>query len=272
MKQCEKIESPFKKRDAKQSLADKIHDLIEFSQSLSLSEHQQIDMNLRIHMLVEAIYRALESSRSNSPEWTPVKTLMNKLIKVQEEVGLDLLTHLFTQEAFWEKLRSFLVVEQRQVHVTLIVADLRDLKQCNDRFGHDAGTEAIRLTGATLKEYIRYSEEALGCRYGGDEFVVFLTNCNDTAAMKIAERLVASLDAAFEERNLPTRLDMGFASILLPPHPQRAGKEKEFADALFRAADRLMYRAKKYAKKNGGHASSFRVQQFIFQDERLCRI
>ena len=54
--------------------------------------------------------------------------------------------------------------------VTLLFFDLDDFKSYNDRFGHDAGDEIIRVTGELFRENCR--EQDVVTRYGGDEFAV----------------------------------------------------------------------------------------------------
>jgi len=70
-----------------------------------------------------------------------------------------------------EELRSILDRAQaEQFPVTLLFYDLDDFKTYNDRFGHDAGDEIIRVVGRLFRRHCR--EQDIVTRYGGDEFAV----------------------------------------------------------------------------------------------------
>jgi len=60
--------------------------------------------------------------------------------------------------------------------VTVLVFDIDDFKQYNDRFGHEAGDEILRETVRLLKSVIRAGDRV--CRMGGDEFVVIFSDLN----------------------------------------------------------------------------------------------
>ncbi len=68
----------------------------------------------------------------------------------------------------------------------LCVVDLDDLKAINDRFGHQAGDEAIRSVGAALQQFARPDE--LVARIGGDEFFMLLRTADPS---ELEDRLVA---------------------------------------------------------------------------------
>ena len=67
--------------------------------------------------------------------------------------------------------------------------DVAGLKQTNSDYGHMGGDEVLRAVARTCKRSLRESQ-FVG-RYGGDEFVVLLPECDPAAALKVAERLQA---------------------------------------------------------------------------------
>lgn len=60
--------------------------------------------------------------------------------------------------------------------------------QVNDIFGHSLGDEALRLIGSRLKKIVRQGD--LVARFGGDEFVLVIYDCDEWCAKKLAERMI----------------------------------------------------------------------------------
>ena len=55
----------------------------------------------------------------------------------------------------------------------LVFLDMDNLKKINDIYGHKAGDRALKLLGTLLSEY---THQAVVCRLGGDEFLMFMRN------------------------------------------------------------------------------------------------
>jgi diguanylate cyclase (GGDEF)-like protein len=77
---------------------------------------------------------------------------------------------------------------------TLLLIDIDHFKRINDRFGHGAGDDAIRGLVDVISRRIR-SVDTL-CRYGGEEFVVLLSETGMDDAARVAEKLRAAVEAA----------------------------------------------------------------------------
>jgi diguanylate cyclase (GGDEF)-like protein len=103
--------------------------------------------------------------------------------EVMEETRLrlqrDALSGLFNRAAFME----WSAREMKRSTATssvLIICDLDRFKSINDRFGHAAGDEIIRTFGANLRAY--FGEDTLCGRLGGEEFCIFLPDCDAAGA------------------------------------------------------------------------------------------
>ncbi len=70
---------------------------------------------------------------------------------------------------------------------TVLMIDIDYFKMINDNYGHDIGDDAIRIVSRVIKENIRKSDIAI--RYGGEEFLVLLHNCNEENILKIANNI-----------------------------------------------------------------------------------
>ena len=102
----------------------------------------------------------------------------------------DALTGLPNRAAFTSALEFAITDPQRQL--ALLFLDLDDFKVVNDRLGHAAGDELLRVVATRLTSSTRPDD--LCARLGGDEFAVLLQDAVDTAAT-VAQRLVGSVGA-----------------------------------------------------------------------------
>ena len=100
----------------------------------------------------------------------------------------DPLTGLANRRAWDEELSRELARAQRE-HQPLCVAmlDLDHFKRFNDEHGHQAGDRLLKQLAATWREVLRPTDVVV--RYGGEEFVVLLSNCGIEVAVEVIERL-----------------------------------------------------------------------------------
>jgi PleD family two-component response regulator len=90
----------------------------------------------------------------------------------------DDLTGLHNLRSFEARLRMLVrASRQRSAPLALLLLDLDRLKSLNDTHGHLAGAEAVRTVGHLIA--IRVPQDAVACRYGGDEFVIALPQCDE---------------------------------------------------------------------------------------------
>jgi diguanylate cyclase (GGDEF)-like protein len=106
----------------------------------------------------------------------------------------DSLTGLLNRRAFMENaMRLCLQQAKRGQPVTLLMFDLDHFKRVNDRFGHAAGDEVLRVFAQTARSSMR-ANDIIG-RLGGEEFAAIVPAPLDIAS-KIAERLRVAFEAA----------------------------------------------------------------------------
>jgi len=153
----------------------------------------------------------------------------------------DSLSGLNNQRHFYTVLNEEMDRSRRYDRpLSLICFDIDNFKLCNDKLGHLEGDNIIRMVGQILRERLRSSDHAF--RYGGDEFMVILTETDLPKAFFSAERIRKefnsrwSYDSVFEGAGLKRiTLSLGVAEI---------GPE-EITDTFIKRSDLAMYEAKR---------------------------
>lgn len=101
---------------------------------------------------------------------------------------LDDLTGLYNLRGFSKLAEAeYSRAVQEGAPCALLMIDLEDLGQINDRFGHEAGDRALCAVAASIRRATRTGD--LCARYGGDEFVVLLPRCGREAGDVVASRI-----------------------------------------------------------------------------------
>lgn len=157
---------------------------------------------------------------------------------LKQQSIIDPLTGLFNRRYMDETLKRELSrAERKTAPLSLIVIDLDHFKRVNDTFGHDAGDKVLSSTAQKIKDGIR--EGDLACRFGGEEMVLILPECDRAAAFARADTIRQSIESmALQHGAAP--LGKITASFGVATYPADAGN----AGSLFQAADRALYLAK----------------------------
>jgi diguanylate cyclase (GGDEF)-like protein len=122
--------------------------------------------------------------------------------------------------------------------LSLVFLDLDDFKRVNDTLGHQVGDEVLIQFAALVAGGARANDVA--ARYGGEEFAVILPHTDGAMGRRVAERIVRAVrDTIFLEDRWPTRITVSAGVATYVP-----GGPIDSVDALVRAADMALYRAK----------------------------
>jgi len=124
---------------------------------------------------------------------------------VERMAVTDGLTGLYNYRYFHERLSSEMLRSARFGHqLSLVMIDLDDFKQVNDRFGHLTGDEVLREVARVLRRDTRGFDESvalkdtdigIASRYGGEEFVIIMPDTGSEGAASAASRLQATLQS-----------------------------------------------------------------------------
>lgn len=162
-----------------------------------------------------------------------VRARTEDLLRLSE---VDQLTGLFNRRGMQERFDRELARQVRQGGALgLLLLDLDHFKQVNDRYGHQAGDVALCAAAAVIQESIRSYDHA--SRWGGEEFLVLLPECEEAALQGVAERIraeIEKLEIPWGEGIFRCTASIGTYYAPVP----------EDQDGMLRKADKALYRAK----------------------------
>jgi diguanylate cyclase (GGDEF)-like protein len=161
-------------------------------------------------------------------------TLQNQIIEQQSFT--DPLTEIYNRRSLDRIAGQFISqARRRKTPLTFLMIDVDRFKQINTRFGHLTGDLVLAEIAAILKVSIRGSDTVL--RYGGDEFLILLSDTTSLRAENVIERIREQL----AEWNAAGHLGNFFFSLSIGVAEWQDGKT---LDEMLDAADRSMYEEK----------------------------
>lgn len=130
----------------------------------------------------------------------------------------DPLTELNNRRAFeWELPRRIQNARTRDMPISLIMLDVDFFKRINDTYGHLVGDRSLQLLSARLRHNLRFYDTPF--RYGGEEFVIILSDTSGHEADLIARRLCRLVGeqpfAINDSLDLKLTVSAGYASLQL---------------------------------------------------------
>jgi len=162
---------------------------------------------------------------------------VNLLVEVQRLAVTDELTGLFNRRYFFDTAGKELEhALKADLALSILILDIDDFKQYNDRYGHMVGDQVLRGAARLMHACVR-TRDIIG-RYGGEEFSIALPGTSAADAAHIARRFltqVADMPIPTDAGDLSVRLSIGIAS--LQPGVERLTE-------LIKQADECMYKAK----------------------------
>jgi diguanylate cyclase (GGDEF)-like protein len=167
----------------------------------------------------------------------PLLRLFGETSRLRRQARTDALTGLLNRRAFDDRLRRELeTAGSFGYDLTLVICDLDNFKQINDRYGHPAGDEVLRAVGGIFSASVR--DRDIAARYGGEEFALVLPGTPLLGGRRLSERIRRQ----FEE----LRVDIPEGQTVTVTASFGAASFSTYAsvDSLLAAADRALYEAK----------------------------
>ncbi|BDV41857.1 diguanylate cyclase response regulator [Geotalea uraniireducens] len=185
--------------------------------------------------------------------------LQNELLAAREALRTrathDPLTGLWNHGEILNFLGQELAKAQREKQpVSIIMADLDHFKRINDSHGHQAGDAVLCAIARRMLSLVR-TYDFVG-RYGGEEFLIILPDCDAKQGAILAERLRAHIDSegfASPEGPIPVTISLGVASSDTASWAD--------PDTMVGAADKALYRAKQGGRNRVAIATAGSAEQ-----------
>jgi diguanylate cyclase (GGDEF)-like protein len=157
--------------------------------------------------------------------------------EAKQLADLDALTGLHNRRYFHETLsRECARAHRYERKLSLIVFDLDDFKEVNDRIGHLAGDAALAEAAERVRDVVRTAD--ISCRVGGDEFAVILPESSLEDADQLYRRILNAVSARPLGQAGKLYLSAGVAELRPEDDPV----------SFFQRADEALYRAKEAGK------------------------
>lgn len=221
-------------------------ELAQFLEQLKTAKSRDDDKS--INFCMERIngqkiwYRMLGSTVRDS-SGKPIH-MIGKLVNIQKEMEevqnyqnkaeRDSLTKLFNRSGFFRHVR------EDAKNVMFAVLDIDDFKMVNDNFGHIGGDYVLKMLAMKLREEM--GETAIIARYGGDEFVIMLSQVSKEEADQRLSQLVQSMDTEVEYEGHVRKISISIGAIYTA--------QMQDIDMMFKKADEVLYGVKEIGKNN----------------------
>lgn len=190
------------------------------------------------------LWLSITALRNNNDEishyvavFSDISILKDSQSQLQKMAHYDLLTGLANRNLFSKRLAQHLdQAEQQAGSLAMLFIDLDRFKQINDSLGHQAGDDLLKAAAGRIRHYSR--REDILCRFGGDEFILVITNpLSLQQARAAAQRIIDAFASPIQIRgqNLYASVSIGLA--LYPQH----GMDEA---TLMQSADIALYQAK----------------------------
>lgn len=156
--------------------------------------------------------------------------------ELSEKTQIDELTQIKNQRAILARLKNEMDLSIRTGgKLSVLMLDIDDFKMVNDNYGHVIGDTVLADVAAIISRSVR--DKDLAGRYGGEEFLVVLSDADSKTAKSVANRIVRSVEANTFQENVRVTISCGIGHF-----------EKESMPELVDKADKNLYEAKRQGK------------------------
>ena len=166
----------------------------------------------------------------------------------------DSLTGLYNRRHFEEMLAGEMDISRRHGDInSLLVIDIDNFKDVNDRYGHMHGDDVIKMIADVMKSRLR--ETDILCRIGGEEFVAICRRSNKRVAIELAEDLRKTIEKKIAQSgkdSIKVTVSIGIDTVTMD-------NVATHADNIFKYADIALYHSKEHGRNCVTHYSDMTI-------------
>lgn len=204
-----------------------------------ISEETYLRNNINTLIPVELNIKQIELNRKNKYiAYVRDLTKRKNYEEILRQMAItDELTDVFNRRFMINKLKSEIQkIETMGNTVSLVLLDIDRFKKVNDTYGHVFGDEVLKILAKTFKDNLRQTDYV--GRYGGEEFIVILSNIDKITASKAIERIKNIFgNLKWQHEDLKITFSAGILEI------NTTNNDKDIMGYI-NAVDKLLYKAK----------------------------
>jgi diguanylate cyclase len=189
--------------------------------------------NELVHCLGQGVIFGLINYLMSIGLYKKYHTLKNSNKLLKKKLDMDKLTGLLNRGAFDNDIMGLSLDES----YSIIFIDIDNFRKFNNKFGHQVGDIVLQKVSREIRNSIRVSDKAY--RYGGEEIVILLKDCNRRKALEIAEKVRLNINELNNNPYPSITISLGVAS-----YPD----DGKHADEIIKASDNALLTAKRLGK------------------------
>ncbi len=208
-------------------VSGKVLGVVQFFSLFVDSPERELELEKHIHQAGLYLKEALPVLHS--------KRLASNL---QEMATKDALTGLCNRRFLETNINPILAgIKRRKTSMGILMCDLDYFKKVNDEYGHDVGDQILKTLAVILQNNVRASDIVI--RYGGEEFLILLTECDMDKAIDVAEKIRTAVEEQlFRVENLTIRKTLSIGVSVFPVDGEAFWECIKYADiALYKAKE-----------------------------------
>jgi diguanylate cyclase (GGDEF)-like protein len=214
--------------------------LFHFLKTFSTEKTPEDHYDYHINQIIDYISKYSELT----PELELLGDTINILWEEHKNIAVqdvsDFLTDVLNRRGLFNAIKPLSYLAKRNnTNVGILLIDIDEFKKVNDTYGHQKGDAVLKTVANIIKSQIRGSD-VIG-RYGGDEFMVFLSSVKRDYLYKIAEKIRTSVEKKTVS-GIPVTISIGAVQSIIKTDP-----DVEMS-TLINKADKFMYQAKSVGK------------------------
>jgi len=196
----------------------------------------------------ERLRQNVEKARHYLRETLPVLHAKRLAQSLHEMATRDALTGLYNRRFLESNINPLIAsIRRRKSQLGVLMCDMDYFKQVNDEHGHEVGDFILSSLASILQSCVRESDMVV--RYGGEEFLVLLTDCQEGNAVQVAEKIREAVEKhQFRTQGICLRKTLSIGVSEFPNDTGAFWEGVKFADvALYRAKEEGRNRVVRFA-------------------------